>query len=114
VYTITGLIDVKESNLRTTGNWNEKFELKNAKLNITLEPPTDPILLNAFNKNLESIQKIEENALSFFPRSSHASPNHSCRQNNMGTKKLLHFRHKLFTKVIFPLALDIILLTPYL
>ena len=78
VYTIMGLVDVKESILRTTGNWNEKYKPKNAKLDIALGPPTDPTLLNAFNKNLKSIQKIEENVLSFFPRSSHASPNHSC------------------------------------
>jgi hypothetical protein len=98
-YTITGVIDVNESILKTTGNWNDRFNLKNAKLNIALGRPANPILLKAFDQSIDSIQKLEEKALSAFPKSTQAKPAYSLRQNNMNTKKLLHLRHKLFTQV---------------
>ena len=57
---MTGIVDVKGSILRSCGNWSDKFQLENAKLDLALRPPTNPTLLNAFNENIKSIQTLEE------------------------------------------------------
>ena len=84
-----------------TGNWHERFALKNAKLNVALGAPSDPVLLNAFNNNKQTIKQLEQKAFGILAKTTHSKtePKYSVHPKKTGDSELIHFRHKPFTQV---------------
>ena len=119
-FSITGKVQVADSLLGTLGNWKPGgFKLANAKLILALVAPQDPTLRSAFQKHRTSIAALEQSATDHFfthnrnPSTSSTANTRSyteamfsLRNGRDSKSSALHFRHKLFEKVLLSLRLS--------